>query len=519
MREVSKLLTGGTSCRSLLQGSSSTSTSETQDSWQGVSAEPSSGGSKELPTPSWIQKGTAGGPYSCSPLENSLDASQRDSMHDKMQELPVPVPELQKGSPAQQRPDSRRAASQLAGSQSNLGIIPDSQSPADPAQQGYSTHQQDSLDLVHSQPLISMPSSAGHGSDLQQPLPAIPDSSEEVRRSNKSPVAAEMLSAHPDSQGRPSVQALPEVLPQEITDTSEEVQRSNEDPKQAAVLTIASWPALSTQTKSVAPTKESDQRLDVQPHKFGQPIEEPKRAVDSDGPQPSVLVPAQQPQDDNSDFEQDSEGLSRHNSLGQSRQQSDNSYEHSGSLTLLQKSDLPQAGADSAAPQPAPGKETRGPFDRQQSPVATGGQTALLSFQHDEVAVSPHVGVDGIHSPRPSASGEDFFEALSEAEEGSPESLAAGMQTEGEHVQSLLSSENPSKPGAAESAPQAADGKAAGPSQTHLENQGTSAAAVQSPKTIAKAQAQRHGSQGNASLAAPTPFAIRTVSLLMQLDH
>ena len=116
------------------------------------------------------------------------------------------------------------------------GIIPNSQSPSSPAQLSKSP--------AASERFFS-PASGASSADKPSLSPKtseprtriIPDSSDEIRKSNKSPQGADFHSPQGSSQPRLTIEALPRVLPKEVTDTSEEVQRSNEDPKSATLHT------------------------------------------------------------------------------------------------------------------------------------------------------------------------------------------------------------------------------------------------------------------------------------------
>lgn len=132
------------------------------------------------------------------------------------------------------------------------GIIPDSQSPPQPGRRSRSSRQ-----VLGSQSGASVASTAEPGSHHKhQGVPhTIPDSSEEVHQSNRSPKPAELQSQPQGSQVKPSVEGMPRQLPKDIVDTSDEVQRSNEHPKHAAVLNAAGCQEGSTQAKPSAKKK------------------------------------------------------------------------------------------------------------------------------------------------------------------------------------------------------------------------------------------------------------------------
>ena len=148
-------------------------------------------------------------------------------------------------------------------------VIPDSQSPAGSARHSRrSKSGSDSPSAASTGP--TKPPCMSERATLLARL--IPDSSDEVRRSNKSPKAAEILSS-PDSLAvKPSVQAMPRKLPEVIMDTSEEVHRSNEDPQDATQHTQSDHRTGSTQTKPAA---------------VADPLEKEEHAVLFDKPTPS----------------------------------------------------------------------------------------------------------------------------------------------------------------------------------------------------------------------------------------
>ena len=113
------------------------------------------------------------------------------------------------------------------------GTIPDAQSPPSPAIPSKSPA---ASEKFYSPVSGTINADMHHPSQNTEPgTRIIPDSSDEVRKSNKSPQGADVHSLPDSSQPKPTVEALPRVLPREITDTSDEVQRSNEDPQNATL--------------------------------------------------------------------------------------------------------------------------------------------------------------------------------------------------------------------------------------------------------------------------------------------
>lgn len=187
----------------------------------------------------------------------ALEKAGKDGSHMTAQASQQELPASQGQNSASGSPKRQPG---LQDTQAVPNIIPDSQSPA-----SYTLPSKSPAGSEKFYSPASGTSSANRphlSQEAELSTKIVPDSSEEVKKSNKSPQGAELQSPPESSQPRLTVEALPRVLPKEITDTSDEVQRSNEDPKNATLRSQSTRKWEPTQPQGQAPEQVAAARPD-----------------------------------------------------------------------------------------------------------------------------------------------------------------------------------------------------------------------------------------------------------------